>query len=60
MVAEINIPNNVIDHYNEINKINKNVIIALLYYKEYADGNKTLGNIVDDLNNDLRNLENMF
>lgn len=86
MVAEINIPNNVIDRYNEINKIDKNAIVALLYYKEYADGNKTLGNIADDLNiskralydiyenarmpvirygikdlnNDLRNLEDMF
>lgn len=60
MVAEINIPNNAISHYNEMNKIDKNAIIALLYYKEYADGNKTLGNIAEDLNISKRALYDIY
>lgn len=60
MVAEINIPNNVINNYNEINKIDKNAIIALLYYKDYADGNKTLGNIADDLDISKRALYDIY
>lgn len=50
MVAKIEIPNNIVDNYNELNNIDKNAIAALIAYKDYANGNKSLGNIANDLN----------
>ena len=50
MIVEIEIPNNIVDDYNELNKIDKNAIVALIAYKDYANGNKSLRNIADELN----------
>ena len=50
MLAQINIPNKIEKNYNELNEINGNAVAALVAYKDYADGIKSLGNIADDLN----------
>ena len=38
------------DNYNELNNIDKNAITALIAYKDYANGKKSLGNIANDFN----------
>ena len=50
MIAQINIPNEIEENYNELNKINENALVALVAYKDYVDGKKSLGNIADELN----------
>ncbi len=50
MLAQVNIPNNIEKNYNELTSVNENAVAALLAYKDYADGYKSLGNIADDLN----------
>lgn len=50
MIAQINIPNGIEENYNELNKINENALVALVAYKDYVDGKKSLGNIADELN----------
>ena len=49
MITQVNIPNKIEKNYNELISINENAVAALIAYKDYADGYKSLGNIADDL-----------
>lgn len=49
MLAQVNIPNEIEKNYNELTSVNENAVAALIAYKDYVDGQKSLGNIADDL-----------
>lgn len=49
MLAQVNIPNGIEKNYNELTSVNENAVAALIAYKDYVDGQKSLGNIADDL-----------
>ena len=50
MLAKVNIPNRIENNYYELTSVSENAVAALIAYKDYADGNKSLGNIADELN----------
>ena len=50
MLSQVNIPNKIENNYYELTSVNENAVAALIAYRDYVDGYKSLGNIADDLN----------